>query len=223
MEVSFNRNSTIFTSHGEINRKLIKVFSGKLRKFIWTLKNKFLNVTSSNSTSKDWQCSVPFVNRVSSYRQLRSLYDKIMILRTLFNTCYWNNISLNIVRKWHVTRINFWCNICCFQKRRWPWFRLILHEDLDCQQVAYVKLAPYCFLKSGKRENFNLKKYHEYFGKEWWIVSSVAVTTVTFQNGRKLTFNPIYFANELGDPNIFCIKRFLLVAVLNTQILKKIL
>ena len=29
------------------------------------------------------------------------------------------------------------------------------------------------------------------------------MTTVTFQNGRKLTFNPIYFANELGDPKIF--------------------
>ena len=26
------------------------------------------------------------------------------------------------------------------------------------------------------------------------------MTTVTFQNGRKLTFNPIYFANEFGDP-----------------------
>ena len=29
---------------------------------------------------------------------------------------------------------------------------------------------------------------------------SVAMTTVTFQNGRKLTFNPIIFANEFSDP-----------------------
>ena len=26
------------------------------------------------------------------------------------------------------------------------------------------------------------------------------MTTVTFQNGQKLAFNPIYFANEFGDP-----------------------
>ena len=29
------------------------------------------------------------------------------------------------------------------------------------------------------------------------------MTTVTFENGRKLTFNQIYFANEFGDPNLF--------------------
>ena len=29
------------------------------------------------------------------------------------------------------------------------------------------------------------------------------MTTVTFQNGRKFTFNPIYFANEFGDPQFF--------------------
>ena len=29
------------------------------------------------------------------------------------------------------------------------------------------------------------------------------MSTVTFQNGRKLTFNPIYFTNEFGDPNFF--------------------
>ena len=31
-------------------------------------------------------------------------------------------------------------------------------------------------------------------------VSSVAMTTVTFQNGRKFTLNLINFANEFGDP-----------------------
>ena len=36
------------------------------------------------------------------------------------------------------------------------------------------------------------------------IVSSVVMTTVTFQNGRKLTFNITYFANEFGEPNYFC-------------------
>ena len=33
--------------------------------------------------------------------------------------------------------------------------------------------------------------------------SVVAKTTVAFQNGRQLSFNPIYFANELGDPDFF--------------------
>ena len=44
-------------------------------------------------------------------------------------------------------------------------------------------------------------------------VSAVAMKTVQFQNGRKLTFNPIYFANEFGTPIdlFFCIKTFLLV------------
>ena len=32
-------------------------------------------------------------------------------------------------------------------------------------------------------------------------VSSVAMTTVTFQNGRKFIFNPL--ANEFGDPQFF--------------------
>ena len=27
-----------------------------------------------------------------------------------------------------------------------------------------VKVAPYCFLKSGEKANFILKTYHEYFG-----------------------------------------------------------
>ena len=35
------------------------------------------------------------------------------------------------------------------------------------------------------------------------MISSVAMTTVTFQNGRKLIFNPLYFANEFGDPQLF--------------------
>ena len=30
-------------------------------------------------------------------------------------------------------------------------------------------------------------------------VLSVAMTTVTSQNGGKFTFNPIYFKNEFGD------------------------
>ena len=30
-------------------------------------------------------------------------------------------------------------------------------------------------------------------------VTLVAMTTVRYQNGRKFTFNSIYFANELGD------------------------
>ena len=34
-------------------------------------------------------------------------------------------------------------------------------------------------------------------------VSSGAMTTLTFQNDRKLRFNPIYFANEFGDPQFF--------------------
>ena len=80
---------------------------------------------------------------------------------------------------------------------------LILHEDLDCQQVAYVKLAPYCFLKSGKRANFNLKKQPWIFQKRIMKCTSVVKTTVTFQNVQKLTFNPIYFGNEFGDPNVF--------------------
>ena len=29
------------------------------------------------------------------------------------------------------------------------------------------------------------------------------MTTVTFQDGRKLTFNSIYFANEVGEPQFF--------------------
>ena len=29
------------------------------------------------------------------------------------------------------------------------------------------------------------------------------MATVTFQNGRKLTFNLIYFRNEFGDPQLF--------------------
>ena len=78
------------------------------------------------------------------------------------------------------------------------------------------KVAPYCFLKSGRNANFNLKKYPWTSRKrmklnlciEWLsghqIVlmvkcSSVAMTTVTFQDGLKLTFNHIYFANEFGD------------------------
>ena len=30
-----------------------------------------------------------------------------------------------------------------------------------------LKVPPYCFLKSLEKANFILKKYHEYFGKEW--------------------------------------------------------
>ena len=30
----------------------------------------------------------------------------------------------------------------------------------------------------------------------------VAMTTVTFQNSPELTFNPIYFVNEFGDPKL---------------------
>ena len=37
-------------------------------------------------------------------------------------------------------------------------------------------------------------------------ISSVAMTTVTFQNGRRLIFNPIYFANYFGDPIFFPFK-----------------
>ena len=37
-------------------------------------------------------------------------------------------------------------------------------------------------------------------------VSSVAMTTVTFQNGQKLTFNLIHFANEFGDPQCFFLR-----------------
>ena len=29
------------------------------------------------------------------------------------------------------------------------------------------------------------------------------MATVTFQNGRNLTFNPVYFTNEFGDPQLF--------------------
>ena len=36
-----------------------------------------------------------------------------------------------------------------------------------------------------------------------WSVSTVAMTTMTFQNGPKFTFNPIYFANEFGDLQFF--------------------
>ena len=28
-----------------------------------------------------------------------------------------------------------------------------------------IKVAPYCFLKSGGKENFNFRKYHQYFEK----------------------------------------------------------
>ena len=31
---------------------------------------------------------------------------------------------------------------------------------------------------------------------------AVAMTTITFQNGRKLTFNQNYFENESGDPRL---------------------
>ena len=34
-------------------------------------------------------------------------------------------------------------------------------------------------------------------------VSSVAITRVMFQYGRKLTFNPTSFGNEFGDPQFF--------------------
>ena len=36
-------------------------------------------------------------------------------------------------------------------------------------------------------------------------VSSVAMTTVMFQYGRKLTFNPTSFANDFGDPQFFLV------------------
>ena len=36
------------------------------------------------------------------------------------------------------------------------------------------------------------------------LISSVAMTTVTFENCRKFTFNPIYFTSEFGDP-FFCV------------------
>ena len=35
------------------------------------------------------------------------------------------------------------------------------------------------------------------------VFLSVAMRRVTLQNGRKLTFNPIYFANEFDDPRLF--------------------
>ena len=40
-------------------------------------------------------------------------------------------------------------------------------------------------------------------------VTSVAMTTMTYQNGRKCTFNPIYFANELVTPDFFALKPFI--------------
>ena len=44
---------------------------------------------------------------------------------------------------------------------------------------------------------------HYVYGK---VLASVAMTIVTFQNGKKLTFNPIYFTNEFSDSNFyFCI------------------
>ena len=39
-------------------------------------------------------------------------------------------------------------------------------------------------------------------------VTSVAMTTVTYQNGKEITLNPIYFANEFCDPMFFYIKTF---------------
>ena len=33
-----------------------------------------------------------------------------------------------------------------------------------------------------------------------YSITSVAMTTVTYQTGRKFTFNPIYFVNDFGDP-----------------------
>ena len=35
------------------------------------------------------------------------------------------------------------------------------------------------------------------------VFLSVAMRRVTLQNGRKLTFNPIYFANEFDDSRLF--------------------
>ena len=38
-----------------------------------------------------------------------------------------------------------------------------------------------------------------------WSVTgtSVAITTVAYENGGKFTFNQLYFANEFGDPWFF--------------------
>ena len=49
------------------------------------------------------------------------------------------------------------------------------------------------------------------------------MTTVTYQYGRKFTFNPIYFANDLGDPWIFYHLNisFSLSNIILTQILKQ--
>ena len=43
------------------------------------------------------------------------------------------------------------------------------------------------------------------------------MTTVMFQNGRKLTFNPIYFANEFGDPQFFFHLNIYFILNNNTQ------
>ena len=81
-------------------------------------------------------------------------------------------------------------------------------------------MAPYCFLKSGEKANFNFKKLSINISEKNETkamhrinyrasnsvndsISSVAITTMMFQNGRKLTFNRIYFANEFGDPQFF--------------------
>ena len=39
-------------------------------------------------------------------------------------------------------------------------------------------------------------------------VSSVAMTTVTFQNGRTFTFNPIYLKIEFGNPGFLFNQNF---------------
>ena len=46
------------------------------------------------------------------------------------------------------------------------------------------------------------------------------MTTVTFQNGRKLIFSPIYFANKFGDPH-FLHQNTSLVQVINGQVYEK--
>ena len=41
-------------------------------------------------------------------------------------------------------------------------------------------------------------------------VSSVAITTVTFQNGRTFTFNTIYLKTEFGNPRFLFNQNFFL-------------
>ena len=83
-----------------------------------------------------------------------------------------------------------------------------------------LKVAPYGFLKSEKLQISTKKPAYRHFGRDetkvmHWITieasstvnrlsaTSVAMTIVTYQIGRKFTFNPVYFENEFGDPSSF--------------------